>query len=370
MSRRVSQPEPVACSIGDNSATRREFLTRIRGMAAVTLASTAVTYGSPATAKPGPADGIGGDGIERVLDSCENRVQAARAETRVPVPKQIPNGDERRYPNFIGNFSKGLKHNPPLGEVDPDAYRAFLNALRQSTAAALNNLALGGNTKLVNPLAGLALDLEGTDSHQLVIPPFPQLASRALADQAVELYWMALCRDVNFTDYESDPTAVAANNELSNLPSPYAGVTAQTLFRGLTAGDSIGPYVSQFLLKRFNYGPYAMSGLMSAPVAGDDYLTTADGWLASQNGQGPFGSNQLDPTPRFIRNGRDLSNYVHKDPNAGLFRQVRSILPTRAAMRRCQERAPRSLKPPLTALWSSTASPTELSRRPTKEGLI
>ena len=57
---------------------------------------------------------------------------------------------------------------------------------------------LGGGEKLVNPLAGLAFDLEGTDSHQLAIPPFPSLASRDLADQAVELYWMALCRDVNF----------------------------------------------------------------------------------------------------------------------------------------------------------------------------
>jgi hypothetical protein len=70
---------------------------------------------------------------------------------------------------------------------------------------AFENLTLGGNTKLVNPLAGLAFDLEGTDSHQLAIPPFRKLASQELAAQAVELYWMALCRDVNFLDYASHP---------------------------------------------------------------------------------------------------------------------------------------------------------------------
>jgi membrane-associated phospholipid phosphatase len=54
-------------------------------------------------------------------------------------------------------------------------------------------------------------------------------------------------------------------------------------------------------------------------VPGIDYMTTPAGWLAVQNGQGPFGSNQVDPQPRFIRNGRDYCMYVHTDPNAGLF---------------------------------------------------
>ena len=83
-----------------------------------------------------------------------------------------------------------------LGEVVPNAYRDLLNALGEGTAAAFEKkVMLGGSTKLVNCLAGLAFDLEGTDSHQLKIPPFPKLASQDLADQAVELYWMALCRD-------------------------------------------------------------------------------------------------------------------------------------------------------------------------------
>jgi hypothetical protein len=86
----------------------------------------------------------------------------------------------------------------------------------------------------VNPLAGLAFDLEGTDSHQTMIPAAPSVASQVLADQAVELYWQALCRDVNFMDYPTDLTALVAVCELSKLPT-FAGVTPQTLFWGFTA---------------------------------------------------------------------------------------------------------------------------------------
>src|SRR5207247_5621292 len=119
-------------------------------------------------------------------------------------------------------FHKGLPHND-IGEVDRGAYRSLLNAVSQRTAAAFDNIQLSGQgkdqVKLVNPLAGMAFDLEGTDSHQLAIPAFPSVASRELADEAVELYWMALCRDVNFNNYESDPRTLAAVAELSKLPA-------------------------------------------------------------------------------------------------------------------------------------------------------
>jgi hypothetical protein len=244
-------------------------------------------------------------------------VQAARAETRIPVPRQQTNGDEENYPNFIGNYHKGLPHNN-IGEVDRSAYRALFNAVSRGTAAAFEQIPLGGDTLLVNPLSGLAFDLEGTDSHQLAIPAFPSVGSQTLADQAVELYWQALCRDVNFTDYAVDPTAVGAVSELSKLPT-YAGVTAQTLFRGFTTDDAIGPYVSQLSLSPMNYGPYFMSGQMSMYVPKMDYMTDQDSWLKVQNGQGPFDQNTVDPQPRYIRNGRDYAMFVHNDPLAGLF---------------------------------------------------
>jgi hypothetical protein len=306
----------------EHSSNRREFLTRIPAVAAVTLAATAAPFGTSAEAGTGANDGTDGSGADRVRDSYEIRAEAARAESEVPVPKQTANRDEHNYPNFIGNYSKGLQHNF-VGEVRRADYLSLLKAVRESTAAGFEKIPLGGNTKLVNPLAGVAFDLEGTDSHQLAIPPFPSVASRELAAQAVELYWMALCRDVNFPDYGSNSLVRAAAGELSKLPNfngPKFGglVTPQTLFRGFTAADVIGPYVSQFLLKPFTYGPYALNGTMGMYRPGIDYLTDQASWLKVQNGQGPFAANIVDAVPRYTRTGRDLAGYVHSDPQAGL----------------------------------------------------
>jgi len=50
-------------------------------------------------------------------------IDFARARRSPPTPPQISNGDEARYPNFIGNYSQGLPHNS-IGEVDPAAYHS------------------------------------------------------------------------------------------------------------------------------------------------------------------------------------------------------------------------------------------------------
>jgi hypothetical protein len=44
-----------------------------------------------------------------------------------------------------------------------------------------------------------------------------------------------------------------------------------------------------------------------------DYMTDTDSWLLVQNGSNGYEDNQFDPKPRYIRNGRDLSAYVHSD---------------------------------------------------------
>src|ERR1700741_3764779 len=132
MSNHASEREPAACTFKNSSATRREFLTRLQGTAAVTLASAAVASGSSAKADQGSAGGVDGDGAGRVLASYQNRLQAARAEVNIPVPAQTINGDEKTYPNFIGNYSKGLPHTA-IGEVDRGAYLSLRNAVGRGT---------------------------------------------------------------------------------------------------------------------------------------------------------------------------------------------------------------------------------------------
>ena len=52
------------------------------------------------------------------------------------------------------------------------------------------------------------------------------------------------------------------------------GVEADTLFRGLTAGDVTGPYVSQFLVQPIPFGSQRLAQAYRSAQAGDDHLTT------------------------------------------------------------------------------------------------
>jgi len=295
--------------------SRRAFLGRAGGAAATSIAASVFGLGSAANAASAQDNSKSASGnIRRALKSFNNRRNAALAELNVRVPPEITNGDEQLYSNRIGNYSKGLLHNN-IGEVESASYKSLLDAVNSGDPALFEQIQLGGNTLLVDPQAGLAFDLEGTDSHQLSIGVPPPVASQQMADTAVENYWMALCRDVNFTQYGNEPLSTAAIAELNSL-SAFAGprpVTPQTLFRGFTPGDLLGPYVSQFLLLPFNYGALNVSQLMATYTPGIDYMTDQSSWLAVQNGQGPFGQNQIDPNTQFIRNGRALGAYVHVD---------------------------------------------------------
>src|ERR1035441_6866075 len=129
------------------------------------------------------------------------------------------------------------------------------------------NTILGGTRKLNGPQGALAFDPEGSDAVQfgnapspanqesvVVVPPPPPIASAAYGTELVELYWCSLLRDVAFTDYATNPTAIQAAAELSSMPY-YAGprdehgrVTPDLLFRGAYPGETLGPSISQFFI--------------------------------------------------------------------------------------------------------------------------
>lgn len=239
------------------------------------------------------------------------------ANAGMPIPGNSPNRDEETYLNKIGSYHKGLPHNE-TGEVEIAAYRSMLRALESGGPTHFESIPLGGNTKLSNPQGGLAFDLEGCDSHQTYMATPPTLASPSRAGEMVEDYWMALLRDVNFSDFASDRTAASAIDELNKLsdfrgPKQKAQVTPQTLFRGCTPGDLAGPYVSQFLVQPIRFGALHVNQQIATYEPATDYMTDTDSWLLVQNGRNGYEENRVDPKPRYIRNGRDLSAYVHSD---------------------------------------------------------
>ena len=244
------------------------------------------------------------------------RRDAALLQRDAPDTPSLSNGDEELYTNRIASFSKGLPHNN-LGEVDLNAYGAFINALNSGRWGDFEAIPLGGATKLSNPQAAYCYSMEGADAAALAIPAPPAFSSAQMAAEIAEDYWYALTRDVPFSQYGSDPTIAQATADLSKF-SDYRGpkvngqVTPDVIFRGSTPGDLTGPYLSQFLLKTTPMGAASLPQLYRTSVAGDDYMTKYADWLGIQKG-GSAGTNNFDSTPRYIRNNRDLSMYLLSD---------------------------------------------------------
>lgn len=257
------------------------------------------------------------------------RKDAAKLARHRPPVTHLANEEEELYPNKIANYSKGLPHNN-LGEVDMRAYNALITALLTGKPEDFEAIPLGGGRTLTNPQAGLAFDLEGPDSHHLSIRPAPAIAGMEAASEVAELYWMALVRDVPFMDYDSDPAIAAAAADLSAFsdfrgPKSGGNVTPDTIFRGNTEGDLVGPYISQFLWLDIPMGALHMPQKMQTVIPGVDYLTDYNDWLNSQNGAAS-GPSAHDPTPCYIRNLRDMAEWVHVDALYQAYHQACLIL--------------------------------------------
>ncbi len=217
--------------------------------------------------------------------------QDATPTGTVPHPT---NGDEARYPDKSGTYSKALVQKG-YGLVDPAAFALFRNALGSADGTIAGTAdfevpgLLGGLRKLNGPLGAFAFTLVGADSRAFgdpLVPPAPALASPEYATELIELYWASLLRDVPFTDYETNATAAAAADELTARGASYAGpkdasgnVTPRLLFRGgLTlpgtppttyfAGEEFGPYVSQFCIRETTLGCAAARSEDAVPRRG------------------------------------------------------------------------------------------------------
>lgn len=247
-----------------------------------------------------------------------------------PQVEQSRNDDESRFGRDVGYFasySKGLPHDAS-GEVEPDAFETMRSALDGRGGGGFDAIPQPGPRPLTNPEAATSFNPSGIDPNGVIAPPAPAFDSQQAAAEMVELYWMALLRDVPFADYDQHPSVGRAAAELSGLDG-YAGpgsdgsLDPSTLFRGTTAGNTRGPYVSQFLLKNFERGVVERTQQFR-PLEPTDYMLDFDDWLAVQNGEIPLGGiNRSTPeepsladagirrnTSRYPITGRDLATYV------------------------------------------------------------
>lgn len=248
------------------------------------------------------------------------------------LPSHPDNGDESTYSDRRGSYIKGLAldhGSPDLGLVDSSAYQSLLDALDTGNPADFDNIATGGPRELVSPQSSLRYEMVGIDPQQGTMPAAPSFTSDRIGANMAEVYWHAILRDTAFRDYGElaslgDPIPQDAAQDLNNNFSDFGGptdsngdVTTDTLFRGNQPGCLTGPYVSQFLWLDIPAGAIVVPQRIEEVEATDFKVAYAD-WLDLIEGVDERGGEfpPASTTPRtgdsvYIRNGRDLGEYVH-----------------------------------------------------------
>ncbi len=309
----------------------------------------------------------------RRLEALRIRQDAAILANQRPHPTHRSNSEEYRYrncenkPTHLANFTKGLPHDVNTGIiVSPEDYQQWIRGIDSGESQDFPDIPLGpqrdsegkpywtsqmaqdksvGVRAWESQGAGLTFDLLGPDAQAFTMPPAPTLDSQELVTEMMEVYSMALLRDVPFSQFDCHSkvqTAIARLNntpwiqspdfrqlsdaEESRLRGPF---TLQNVFRGITPGDDIGPYISQFLLvgtkglgevHDFNdgfiqYGALHINQKVRTAAPGKDYMTTWEAWVDVQNGADVRGLETYcqDRHYRFMTTPRDLATYVHYD---------------------------------------------------------
>ncbi|MSO19368.1 MAG: phosphoesterase [Acidobacteria bacterium] len=313
----------VEQGIHPGPVSRRKFLRTSAESGAVLAAVTAgaslpaqaqQTTSAPAAASASPRE-------QRRQAALKLRSECAQMqfdETRAPSTN---NGDETRYPDKRGNFTKSLPHND-TGEVDPKAYDEFLSILQSGDAARFEQFPRDAqaNAKLSSPISAYAYEIVGADAQSVPLPPPPAFASAAHAFEMAEIFWHLLTVDVPLGEYDSNPLVLAATADLNAFTTklaPRVGgkITPGTLFRGESAGDLIGPYISQFFWMDIPYGVKTIDQRYRPARKDQAFLTKFPEWVANQRGMRSATRAEFESTPRYISTNRDMAEWVHGDFN-------------------------------------------------------
>lgn len=273
------------------------------------------------------------------------------------------NGDEKNVADYAAQFHKSLLHdqNSILTPEGQKSYKKLVTALHNGLQSDFDAIqrAPQSSMKFISPQASFAFCLQGCDSSLFSIPLFPTLESAQLAASMIELYLMALIRDVLFSDYGTGSGTDANGNggsltndaslALQSLGNAYKGpvnaqglVDASALFRGKGYGELVGPYISQLALLPVKTPiPATLGGKNISPtvlikidqqwaIAGQrEFSVSMQDFVTLQNGQIPkkYTANDYDPiNKRYISTGRDLGSFIHWDVAAESFFYAAFIL--------------------------------------------
>lgn len=254
------------------------------------------------------------------------KMERARVQYREAEDVQSKNSDIDLEVDRSGTdykwavYTKLLPHNS-FGEVSVEDFSKLLKALESGRQEDFDAIpfASGAVRKFVDPQAALSYVLNGQDNQSLTMPHSPSITSDETAAEMMEVYELAMHRDISFADIdaeaEADTTrAIATLNAYgSDFKGPKDGgvITAKTLFRGSGTDETVGPYVSQLLVLPFDYGNITVNQLIKEELNQDNSVSEA-GWLSIIDGV-QIGDPNFSASSFYAYAPRMLGSYVHND---------------------------------------------------------
>ncbi len=237
--------------------------------------------------------------------------RAAQAQIALP---SLPVSSSPYAAAHAGLFCKTLPHDE-RGRVAPLVLRDVGSALSSRNIPAIEALPINNEYRFVSPLASATWS-QWKYASQVRMPAAPPAwDSPALADQALELYWMSLLRDERLAGLERASLSREAAVELAATPS-YRGLTPQTFGRNLGAAMPAaqhGHAISLLLWMPIPYGAHTIWQAYKMPFREQAFLTKWNEWLDVQNGKWQPGILQHHSELHYLRSGRDLAEYVRWD---------------------------------------------------------
>lgn len=251
---------------------------------------------------------------------------AALASTLVPARASAQAAAKTSAPRASGAsaFTKTLPHDAS-GAVDAIAMKQFEAATESARIADWEALPVKNEIRLVNPLAAYAWENDPLAKEVIQLPQFPKLDSMELAEQALELYWMALLRDVPLWDYARSSLVRDALAELRKTKL-NADASPESLFRLNSPGERSGHYLSQYLWMTIPYGAHITYQKYRTIHRGVEFVTQRNEYVRIANGEWPAGIANHYADDLYLRTGRDLAEYVHWDFSYQAFIDAAAII--------------------------------------------
>ena len=191
-------------------------------------------------------------------------------------------------------FTKSLRHDENL-ICNKQDFNEYIDCLTHEKL----NMKYFGNMKMVS----ISSSFNNEYNHLfdgIVLPHEHNLLSN-LDNDMIELYAMSLCRDIPFKHYDSNQMIMNISKELNQ--------SIDLLFR---ATDDTGFYISQFIYYPHKFMGNTIEQKYKQYIEGKDYGVDEEYVIDLQNGF-VNDKQELETIQRYVRNGRDLSKYVHQD---------------------------------------------------------